>query len=381
MKRAFALLVLILVLFILPITTWAQNNNGRKDIVLPKNEVVNKDYFAAGNSVLLDGTVNGDAYLAAGNIVVNGTVNGDLLTAGGNIDIRGNVTGNVRAAGGNINISGIVNRHVTAAGGSINLTSSADIKGSLASAGGNLAIFSPIGKEANLAGGQATLGNKIGGDVNAFVGQLSLLSSASVNGNLTYQSQNTASISPEATVSGKVTQTLPPKKQEKEKQTAIALFSFISIIDLLLSFIIGIALIKFFSAYFDNTTSVVAQKPWLSLGIGFLTAIVFPFALLLLLVTIIGIPIAVFLIFILAVFFYTAKIFVSFVIGQLILKQFNKDFHKIWSLLVGIIIYGIFTAIPILGWLISMTVGLIGAGAILISDKYFYQDLRRKKLI
>src|SRR3989344_2950946 len=81
--------------------------------VLPKNEIVQGDYFGVGESVTVSGTVNGDVYAAGGNIMVDGTVNGDLLAAGGTVTIIGTVRDNVRVAGGAVSILGTVGRDVT----------------------------------------------------------------------------------------------------------------------------------------------------------------------------------------------------------------------------------------------------------------------------
>ncbi len=381
--KALTILILFLLLLVIPFKAFAQNIKQGDNVVLTKNEVINKDYFAAGNSVTIEGTVNGDAYIAGGNIVINGTVNGDLLTAGGNLDIRGNITGNVRAAGGNININGTVGRNVTLAGGSINLSSNANINGSLTAAGGNLAIYSPIEKDINLAGGQVTIGNRVGGDINSAVGQLSLTQTATVSGNLTYLSKNSASISQDATVSGKITQNIPQDKQitEPAKKGILALFSFLKIASFILVAIVGLLLIRFFPIFLTRVSGLIIGRPWTSMGIGFLTVVAFPFIFILLLVTVIGIPIAFFLAFILGVYFYLAKIFISFVIGQLIFGRFSKNTNKVWPYLLGLVIYYLLATVPILGWFISVIAGLTGVGAILVAKKNYYLDLRDKKLI
>lgn len=382
MKRVFAILIVFLSLALLPLTVIAQNGQDKTNIVLAKNEVINKDYLAAGNTVSLEGTVNGDAYLAGGNIVVDGIVNGDLIAVGGNLDIRGTVTGNIRAAGGNINFGGTVGRNATLAGGSVNIASNANIGGSLASAGGNVVILSPVGKEANLAGGQITIGNNIGGDVNAAAGQISLTSNAAINGNLNYLSENSASISQEATVSGEITQNIPKEKpQETARQGVDNFLNFYRIASFILAAIIGFLLIRFLPVYFNKTVELINKKPWASLGIGLLAAIVLPFILILLFITVIGIPIAIILTFVFIVFIYLAKIFVSFLIGQLVFRQFNIQIHKIWLLLLGLVIYTLVTSIPIFGWLISTIVGLIGLGAALIAKKNYYNELRTKQII
>lgn len=383
MRKITTVLIIVLVLFSLPVTIYAQKDNQR-DVVLTKEQVINKDYFATGNSVTLAGTVNGDAYVAGGNVIVDGTVNGDLIAAGGNLDVKGTVTGNIRAAGANININGIIGKNATLVGGSINLSSNANIKGSLVSAGGNLAILAPVGKEANLAAGGITLGNKVGGDVNAAVDRISLTSTATVSGNLTYLSKNTASLAPEATVSGRITQNLPQVRQtpqEVGKRGLIFFSIFSKATNLILSAIIGSLLISFLPIYFEITSKAVANRPWFSLGIGFLTVIVFPIAFILLAITIIGLPVAFALAFILAIFLYLAKIFVVYVIGRLIVKRFTGEDHKIWAFLTGLAIYIILTSIPVLGGIVSAVVGLMGLGAILIADKNLYSQFRAKQII
>ncbi len=393
MKKIIAISILILTFLITPPTTLAQNNGdqqaasrfaqNKQDVVLPKNEVVNKDYFAAGNNVFLEGRVNGDAYLAGGNIVIDGTVNGDLLAAGGNIDIRGTVTGNIRAAGGNINVTGSVGRNATLAGGGINLATNANVTGSLAAAGGNLAVSSPIGKEANLAGGQIILGSKVGSDVNAATGRLGLAPTALINGNLSYLSNNPVSIPKEASVSGKITQYIPQGKPAPTAaiQAAAGLLTFLTIADFILAAIIGIFLIVFLPVYFEKTAGIIIKRPWLSLGIGLFAVIIFPFVFVLLLMTVIGIPVAFVLAFVLAIFGYLAKIFVAFVLGQLVFRQFNRQTNLIWPLLIGLIIYFIFTLLPVLGWIIATVAGLMGLGAILIEEKNFYKELRAKQIV
>lgn len=366
MRKIFAVLILIITLSFLPFAVLAQNSQNEGNVILAQNQVVDKDYFAAGNSVSLEGTVNGDAYLAGGNIIVNGTINGDLLATGGNIEIRGTVTGDIRTAGGNININGPVGRNVSAAGGNISFSPDADVSGNLA-----------------LAGGQVTLRGKTGGDVNAAVGNLSLSPQAAVNGDLTYLSSNRASIPPEATVSGQITQYTPqePPGPEEAAKGLAAIFTFYKIASFILAAIIGLLLLRFLPVFFEKTTEIVLKKPWQSLGIGFLTIIVFPFLFILLLITVIGIPVAFVLAFILAILLYLAKIFVAFAIGQLVLRLFNRNAGKTWVFLLGLLIYYLVGLIPVIDWLISIIAGLIGLGAILISKKNYYEELRSKQII
>lgn len=366
------------------ISVYAEEN---KNVVLSKDQVINRDYFATGDNITLSGTVNGDAYIAGGNVIIEGVVNGDLLAAGGNVNIRGKVRDDVRVAGGQITITGEVGRNITALGGSVNIADSANVTGSLTAGTGSLSVFAPIGKEANFGAGQATIGNTINGDVQAGVGQLTMTSNAKVLGNLTYWSEETARIDPGAEVSGATTHNLPPaprKVEIDEAKGAAALAgigSVFNILSFLAALVVGLLLITFMPVYSQQTANLILQKPFLSLGVGFLAILLAPFIFIVLLITIIGIPLNLILLSGLLIFIYLAKIFVSIAIGQKVLLLLSKKAALGWAFVLGLFIYYVLTLIPILGFVFWMIAGLIGVGAILLERKYVYSDLRKKHLI
>lgn len=367
MKLIIAGLILISMLFALPFQALAQSRqNNQNDVVLLRDKIVNEDYFAAGDSVLIEGTVNGDAYVAGGNVVVDGTINGDLLTAGGNLDIRGTVTGNIRAAGGNINVSSNVGRNATLVGGNLNISSDANIAENLVS-----------------VGGQLTINSDVGSNVNAAVGQLNLASNASINGKLNYISNNRANISQEATVSGQITRNFPEDRQiaERGRDDFGNVLNFFRFANFILAAIIGLLLLAFLPVYFDNTANLILRRPWINLGIGLLTVVISPIIFILLLITVIGIPVAFVLAFILMTLLCLAKIFVAFAIGQILLKLILNSTNKIWAFVLGLIIYFLLTAVPIFGWIISILAALIGLGAILTEKRNIYRLLREKQII
>lgn len=195
-------------------TTAEEDNDVERtgeNVVLPKGEVVDSDYFAAGRSVTLSGSVKGDAYIAAGTINFEGTVEGDLIAAGGVVNIRGTVLDDVRLSGGQIIISGDIKGNLTVMGGSITLTDSANVNGSLVSAGGNINVFAPIGDNAIIGARNLTIGNRVEGNVNAGVCEIKLSSNASIAGDLVYYSRTKAQIQKGAEVVGKISHKYHPK--------------------------------------------------------------------------------------------------------------------------------------------------------------------------
>jgi hypothetical protein len=75
---------------------------------------------------------------------------------------------------------------------------------------------------------------------------------------------------------------------------------------------------------------------------------------------------------------YVAKVIVSFLGGRLILARLKPDWAegRAWPLVVGIVLFVIITAIPILGWLINLVVVLLGLGALWLLGRDVYQQKR-----
>ena len=161
-----------------------RNEKKTKRIVLGSNEVHEGWYFAAGDQVVIDGTINGDAYIAGGVVDVEGTINGDLLVAGGMVTVGGTVSDHVRAAGGTIHLNGKVGKDISAAGGSIIVGRSGDVSGNLLAASGNLDITGSVEKEARIASGDAQINGVIKGDLNFTGNYLAVGEGADVGGNL-----------------------------------------------------------------------------------------------------------------------------------------------------------------------------------------------------
>jgi len=63
---------------------------------------------------------------------------------------------------------------------------------------------------------------------------------------------------------------------------------------------------------------------------------------------------------------YGSKLVVSFLAGEWIMKKIAPaaKYMRVWSLLVGVVIYVLLRSIPILGWIVGALVTLLGIGAI-----------------
>jgi hypothetical protein len=86
--------------------------------------------------------------------------------------------------------------------------------------------------------------------------------------------------------------------------------------------------------------------------------------LIVMILTIIGIPVAGLSILLLILYGCLAKIVVGSAMGNLIVKKFNWKVNSFWTFALGLLIVYLLKIIPVAGIFVSMAVSWIGLGAI-----------------
>lgn len=357
-----------------------------KQVILSRDQVVTKDYFNAGDSVTINGTINGDAYLAGGNILINGTINGDLIATGGTIIVNGTVAHDIRAAAGQIIINDSkIGGNLSLGAGTITISGNSTISGSMLAAAEQIQVLGTIEKEANLAANRIQITGLINGDADIRVKSLTIAKTSEINGNLNYWSNQKAQIADGAKIKGNVKQVMVPNYEKTFSQASKAFFLSVGfamkIIDLVASFVIGIMLIYLLPVFSKSVSKTLSKKLWLSLGIGVLTAILTPIAFVIMLITVLGIPLAFIFIFLITLLSYFGMIYISYVIGEKILGGKSQKIAKAWTLLLGLIIFVIVASIPFVGGLFQAFATMMGLGGLLITKRDYLLNLRAKNLI
>lgn len=354
---------------LLPSVVSAQDNDSKKIqiMALPAGEVVDHDYFAAGEVVEVSGTVNGDVYAAGGQVIIDGTINGDLLVAGGAVTISGDVTGNVRSAGGQVLFTGEVGRNVSAVGGTIEFTDTAKIGGSIAMGAGSVVLNAPVG-----------------GDINAGVGNLRLGSSAVVAGNINYASEEEISRSETASVSGVISRTITPQYQKPSKEAVDGFFSglglFTKLSSIITSLVIGFLMIRFLPNYVKGAAELTTKRFLPSLAVGFLGLIVVSVLAIVLLFTLLGIPLALLLGATFFVYLYVVRIYAMFAIGQKIAELLKTKTNSYWLFLFGLVAYYALSIIPVVGFIVKALVLIASFGTALINEKAIWEKASKAKI-
>ncbi len=300
-----------------------------------------KDFFSgsfrtgANVTVAKDETVKESLTLAGANIKVEGAIEKKLTAFGANVKISGNVGGELFVAGANITLSGVFQEKVTVSAANVVLSGTFEKDVETASAKVTLAPSTVI--KGNLTYAAATLDHKEG---------------AEVLGN----------------ISGKMweerTEKFKKWRERGKKRARIAGFIFWFLYTGAL-IIVGLVAHYVFPDFTEHVVRLISESPWSNIGLGIAFLIVVPFAILIALITVLGIPVALIAVFFYLVSLYISRIYISVWIGRKIVVYFRRDLVDafFWPLILGIIVIALVDLIPFLGWLFKLFCLFIGLGA------------------
>ena len=322
-------------------------------VTVASGEEIDGDLYLAGGTIIIDGTINGDLIAAGRTIMVNGTVNGSIMAAGGTLHINGEVTHAVRLIGETMNISGTIGRDLLVAGAKFIMASTAE-----------------IGDDLLLGVGNARIDGLIKGDINGGVDNLTIASTASIQGKLNYFSENEANIQSGAQIRGTVTHEL---SNVKEKLTAGTWLGFWGkVIGFLMTLVLGIIIVLLAPRRVKAVTESIRTRPWASLGWGAIILVATPIAAGIACITIIGLPLGLITLALYAIALCIAQLFAGLFIGQLIIGSSRRVETKgalIGALTLGLAILSLLRLIPFVDFFIGLAAILFGLGAMLVSER------------
>ncbi len=352
-------------------------------------EVILENHFVADESVNLTGHYMKDVYAFGSTVNISGIVEGDVIAAGSYVRISGEVKGNVRAAGSTVDLDASVGKNASLVGGIVNVSTNSEVYWDLMVAGGMVQINGPIYGSLKAAAGELRLNSYVAENIVANIdkeGRFIMQSNAEVSGDVTYTWDKEVIMDEGAVVSGDVV-----KKDYKsgkkgawsKKDTGkllskgywgMKLFAFAALL------LIGLIIIAIWGKFSEKVAERSMTKFGISIGVGFLVLILTPLAFIILMITIIGIPLALVSMTIYILLFYICKVFASLMVGNLILKGLfrQKKVDKYLGFLVGLFILSLIGLIPFLGGLIWFIVTLTAVGAFVLIAKELAEAKKKK---
>lgn len=362
--------------------TTGYNLDFGKDITIGKDENLKGPYLNYGDNATISGTVDGDIYIGGGFVTVDGTINGDLFVGGGVVTVKGTVSDDVRVVGGMVNIDGRVGKNVTALGGTVAIGSDGTIGQSLLAVGGNVVVLGNINQGAAIYGDEVVLAGRIGEQVQVTATKISVEKTAILEGGLDYTSEKDAEIADGAAITGTVNKNLPPQIVPTPQPILGGLgrlalkFQLLSFLSLLL---IGLLLVRFAPRQTSAVAKLIGEQPWRSLGFGFLTVILTPIAMLLLAVTIVGLPLAILAGLAYAIAICLSSLFGGLFVGQKVFDWFNLKDNPYAMMAVGLLVLHLIFAVPVIGAFAQILSILAAVGAMLMLKREALRKLEAKK--
>ena len=420
------LLVLISLLVFVP-SIFAFEGQEGDQVVIEANEVIEDDLYVGANHFVLEGTVQGDLFVAGSIIEINGLVEGDVIAAGQTIMINGTVTDDVRLAGAAATLgeSAQVNDDLIAVGYSLEAKPGSFVGRDLFFGGAQARLAGDVTENVTAYVSDLTLLGTIGGDVQVEIGTaedvppvspfafmpnaptiptvgggLVIGESASIGGDFDYTTPTSVNV-PSGRVAGNISEHIAVAK-ETAVPVAPTLFSgawFLEHLRRLVSlFLIGLLLVWLMPMWLMRVSDTVQERLLPSLGwglvmlVGMITAVILIVTITIILATIFGgvtlgnlagviVTVGIFSLITLAVLFgltvaYGTKIIVSLMSGRFVLGRLNSDWaqSRIGALALGLFLFIILTAIPVLGGWINFIVTLLGLGALFILGQRAYRQ-------
>ena len=325
MKRLIVVLMMLVVLTFTATPAFAQGSRGGDQFCTGGNTVVHSEDVV--DSVILFG---------CNATIQNGArVNKDVVSFGGNVTIEKGVRvdGDVVVFGGNVSIAGSANRDVTIFGGNVTLESSAIVERDVVVVGGNVDQ-----KEGATVKGRVTRG----------------------------ESGITRPVPP-----------IPPSVTPAVVGSSIAgglvgaAWAVVRGILYALALAALGALVVVFLPQQARQVIEVSQKSALpSLGVGCLTIFVAITLSILLIITICGIPFGVLLLIAFAIASAFGWIAVGWLVGEKVMESVKvRESWKtpVVTVIVGVLLLAVVSAVPFVGWVVAMFFGLLGLGAVVLT--------------
>lgn len=389
-------------------------NKAIGDLRIPAGTEVNGSVTLNLGELWVEGTVNGNVANNLGQVNITGDVNGNVETNMGQVVVDGSVSGDVKTRMGEILITGSVGGNVNAGLGAT--TVEGIVGGNIDSGFGELVINGIVGGDIYSEGGNIVIGGTVEGNVHLERGVVELGPEAKVSGIVTVgrglvkkdDSASTGSIriSEEVALSeleqdsrdrgyhfhgiernlgGRIAAQVfsrinsifgrfgftffPPGLAGLIESPASPFMSFYGniargILNMLILFALAALTYALFPKQVKAAGDAVTEKTGPVLGWGILAAVLAVPLMILLAITIIGIPLILVQIIVLTAAVLLGYTGIVDLVGRRIVKSASPA-GSLGTIALGVLIIGLIAMIPVLGAIVSLAVFIIALGAAL----------------
>jgi cytoskeletal protein CcmA (bactofilin family) len=182
----------------------AQAQRVQSNVVLVRaDDVIAEDLYAAGNTIIVSGTIQGDLVaIAFDSIRIDGVVEGDVIAISTSVEITGRVDGAVRVLSGSVSIDGAVDEDLFAGTLTLQAAPASNVGRDVLAWARTVELLGDVGRNVEGTHARTRIAGTVSGDVDVTTGGLALLPGANIVGDLRYTSDDEAVVAETAQVGG-----------------------------------------------------------------------------------------------------------------------------------------------------------------------------------
>jgi cytoskeletal protein CcmA (bactofilin family) len=341
-------------------------------ITIAAGERVDDDLYVFGEDVVIAGEVTGDVIGAAETIEISGSVGGSVNVAVRALNISGAVAKSVRVAAAEVTITGDVDGDLLVTSGSVEITNQGAVGGDLLLGSGDATVAGPVGGDIRGSAADLTISSRVAGDVRVAADDITVTSSGRIAGDLRYSSNSAAVVESGGRVSG---ETIRTGRIRAAGGPDVWSSATSPLVRLLLGLVTGLVLLALVPRPVVAAADAIRTRFLPSLLAGIAGWIIWPILAVVLLVIVVGIPIAVIGTVLLLCLAYLSQVFVGLAIGRVVLPKgwkVSTRGYNILAMALGMILISVIRAIPLpyISSIIAVIAAVIGVGGVLIATRH-----------
>ena len=344
-RRVASLLLLFLWPAVAPAYEWRASTNR---LVLAAGETIGEEALWAAKELDLQGQARQDLWLLG-----QQTVRFD-----------GEAAGDLRVLAGSAVVAGTARRNLMAYANGLQLATNSTVRGELALVGGTVICEGQVDGDAWIVAGSATLGGTWGGRVRIRAEEIRLAPGTRIAGDLVYTSPRPLVYDSSVAIAGAVV-AAPGPLGPPSFQARFALHGYLFLAALL----VGMPFVGFFPALAGGAVRKLRLAPWRTLLAGVAALLIGPFLAFFAFVTVVGLPLAVFVAAFYGALAYLSHVVIALWLGHRLLRAPGpQTFGRVLSALAtGLFLLYAAAAVPGVAALLAPPVLVLGTGALVLA--------------
>ena len=320
-------------------------------------------YLKAENNVELKKDVNGSSLLAGDNVNVNKNINGIGFIFGNNVKVNGNLEYGF-TAGNNVAINGLYENDAIIFGNIVTFNNDSKVGRDAIIFASTVTISGNFERNVKIFASEVIIKDaNILGNVRIHANNIEILENSVINGKLSHNDTAIVDVNETAAI-GEIV-----KFEDKYIEPSFfdkAVDKLVLTGGLLLVFaVFALTCPKLFEKLNKNFDNMEASTPFVYGGIGAISLLFIPIIVVMLFITIIGLPLGLVLTGLYLLMLYLSALFTGYLIGRTVNKSMKKEDNILLNGLTGMLVLYVISLIPFVSTMVAFIKVMVGFGIVI----------------